>query len=147
VALQTVHVLATTPDGTRAALSAGRAFARRRHTHLVLLVTAPDSWETARCLRVARQFDGSITVRVCSGPNTTEAIKHVVPTLALVVIGGPVRRWWPTIEQRMAERLRRHGRDAVFVPEKALRVSRPGRGSSGSVEVAHIQERRARRSS
>jgi len=119
VALQTVHVLATTPDGTRAGVTAGLALARRRRTNIVLLVTAPDEWETARCVRVARQFNRSMPIRVCQGPNLTEAIKQVVPTLALVVIGGPASRWWPTVEQRLADRLRRHGRSVVFVPERA----------------------------
>ena len=143
MALQTVHVLATTPDGTRAGLAAGLALARRRHTNIVLLVTAPDQWETARCVRVAREFNRWMPVRICQGPTVTEAIKQVVPTLALVVIGGPARRWWPTVEQRLADRLRRHGRDTVFIPEKARCGAQPDGAPRRSLEVIRIEARRA----
>ena len=143
MALQTVHVLATTPDGTRAALAAGRSLALRRHTHIVLLVTAPGTWETARCVRVARQFDRWMAIRVCEGPDATEAIKQAVPTLALVVIGGPARRWWPTAEQRLADRLRRHGRDTIFIPEKARGGAQPDGASRRSLAVIRIEARRA----
>jgi hypothetical protein len=141
VALQTVHVLATTPDGTRAALAAGRTFARQRHTSIVLLVTTPDEWETARCVRVAREFNRWMPIQICQGPNVTEAIKQVVPTRALVVIGGPARRWWPTVEQRLADRLRRHGRDAVFVQQKATDRAQPSGDSSGSLEAKQLPRR------
>jgi len=141
VALQTVHVLATTPDGTRAGVTAGLALARRRRTNIVLLVTAPDEWETARCVRVARQFNRSMPIRVCQGPNLTEAIKQVVPTLALVVIGGPASRWWPTVEQRLADRLRRHGRSVVFVPERATDGAQPDSSLNGSLEAAQLPRR------
>ena len=90
MALQTVHVLATTPGGTRAGLTIGLALARRRHTNIVLLVTTPDEWETARCVHVAREFNPWMPIRVCEGPTLTEAIKQVVPTLAVVVIGQAV---------------------------------------------------------
>lgn len=141
MALQTVHVLATTLDGTRAALAAGRTFARQRHTSIVLLVTTPDEWETARCVRVARAFNQSMPIRICQGPNVTEAIKQVVPTLALVVIGGPARRWWPTVEQRLADRLRRHGRDVVFVQEQATDRTQPSDGLNGRVEASQLPRR------
>jgi hypothetical protein len=143
VALQTVHVLATTPGGTRAALTAGRSLALRRHTHIVLLVTAPGTWETARCVRVARQFDRWMAIRICQGPTATEAIKQAVPTLAVVVIGGPARRWWPTAEQRLAERLRRHGRVAIFIPETAQCEAQPDGASKHGLEVIRIDARRA----
>ena len=141
MALQTVHVLATTPDGTRAALAAGRTFARQRHTSMVLLVMAPDAWETARCVRVARQFNPWMPIRVCQGLNVTEAIKDVVPTLALVVIGGPARRWWPTVEQRLVDRLCRHGRDAVFIEENATDRARPSGGVNGGLDVQQLPRR------
>ena len=129
MALQTVHVLATTPDGTRAgARQLDGTLARQRHTSIVLLVTAPDEWETARCVRVAREFNPWMPIRVRQGPNVTEAIKQAVPTLALAVIGGPARRWWPTFEQRLSDRLRRHGRDTVFVQETATDRAQPSSG-------------------
>jgi hypothetical protein len=145
MALQTVHVLATTPDGTRAALATGQWFARRRHTNVVLLVTAPGEWETARCVRIAHEFDRFMRILICRGANTTEAIKQVVPALALVVLGGPARRWWPTAEQRMADRLRRHGRDVVFVPEKASSKAQRGGGATVDLAVRRIEARRAPR--
>lgn len=145
MALQTVHVLATTPDGTRAALAAGRSLARRRHAHVVLLITARGEWETARSVRVARQFDQSMPIRICQGRDATDAVKQAVPALALVVIGGPARRWWPTAEQRLAERLCRHGRDAVFVPEKPPRGARQSHGSICRLEDTRIRARHAPR--
>jgi K+-sensing histidine kinase KdpD len=136
-----VHVLATTPDGTRAGLTAGLVFARRWHTGIVLLVTSPDKWETARCVRVAREFNRSMPIRICQGPNVTEAIKQVVPTRALVVMGGPARRWWPTVEQRLADRLRRHGRDVVFVQEKAPDRTQRSDGLTGRLETSQLPRR------
>jgi hypothetical protein len=138
-----VHVLATTPGGTRAALIAGQLLARRRRTHIVLLVTAPDQWVTAQCVHVAHQFDPAMPIRICRGPNTTEAVKQAVPTLAVVVIGGPLRWWWPTVEYRLAERLRRHGRLVVFIPENARCGTRRSGGTTCSPEVIRFEGRRA----
>ena len=76
-----------------------------------------------------------------AGPNVTEAIKQVVPTLALVVVGGPARRWWPTVEQRLADRLRRHGRNVVFVQERASDRARPDGGLNGSLEASQLPRR------
>jgi hypothetical protein len=121
---------------------AGRALALSRHTNIVLLVTTPDKWQTARSIRVAREFDRWLPIRICQGLNETEAVKQAVPTLSLVVIGGPARRWWPSAEQRMAERLRRHGRDVVFVAEEASCGDQPC-GGSGRQEPIPIQARRA----
>jgi hypothetical protein len=80
----------------------------------VLLVEG-DDWQTACCLRAARELNPAITEKRLAGPSATEAVKMLVPTLALVVIGGPTRWWCPTRHQRLAARLQRHGRDVIFV--------------------------------
>lgn len=110
----TVHVLVTTVEGTRAAIAAAMPVARTRRSPLVLLVER-DDWQTARCLRAAHELDPAITAKQLVGPSPTEAVKAVVPVRALVVIGGPTQRWWPTRHQRLAARLQRHGRDVRFV--------------------------------
>lgn len=110
----TVHVLATTVEGTRAAIAAAIPVARKRRAPVVLLVEH-DDWQTARCLRAAHEIDPTITAKCLVGSNTTDAVKEHVPVLALIVIGGPTRWWWPTRHERLAARLQRHGRDVMFV--------------------------------
>jgi len=122
--LSTVHVLATTIEGTRAAVRAALPVAKQRRAPVVLLVEG-DDWQTACCLRAAHAIDPAITEKRLVGSSATEAVKMVVPTLALVVIGGPTRWWWPTRHQRLAARLQRHGRDAIFV-ECATAPESPG---------------------
>jgi hypothetical protein len=112
--LSTVHVLVTTVEGTRAAVRTALPIARQRRAPVVLLVEG-DDWQTACCLRAAHELDPAITDKWLVGSSATAAVKLLVPTLALIVIGGPTRWWWPTRQQRLAARLRRHGRDVLFV--------------------------------
>ena len=110
----TVHVLGTTVEGTRAAIAAAIPVARKRRAPVVLLIEH-DDWQAARCLRAIRETDPTITAKCLVGSNATEAVKEHVPVLALIVIGGSTRWWWPTRDERLAARLRRHGRDVMFV--------------------------------
>lgn len=123
---RTVHVIATSPAGTREALEAATALARGLGGRVVVFVrrAAPDvqsigrapdtdSAEAALCRLVdsyiprphvlscvCEQADG--VVQLCKRPG-------------LVVIGGETRSWWPTAEQRLARALTRLGCHVTFV--------------------------------
>jgi hypothetical protein len=88
----TIHVIATTPEGTAAAMSAAGPAAVERQMRVRLLV--PETRPADR----------------------DPALHVLIPAGATVYVGGRIRRWWRTAEQRLALRLQRAGRDVVFVP-------------------------------
>lgn len=124
----TISVVATTVEGTEAALLAAKHEAQERGAHVVLLVPRVDSpappaerfvdttnWLVARYEKVASGVGQPVKVRVCACRNAADAAALLSPATGTVFVGGPVRRFWPSAEERMAARLRRTGRDVVFV--------------------------------
>jgi hypothetical protein len=122
----TVHVVATSLEGTREALEAATAlarglcgrvvvFLRRASTDLNVADQNIDNHETEQALR---RLTDSYTPR----PNVLSCVcKRAIDIVQLfqspgrVVIGGKARRWWPTAEQRLAEDLTRLGCHVTFV--------------------------------
>lgn len=115
-----VSVVATTVDGTRAALAAAKPIAKQSGAPVLLLISKkPDSrganWLVARYEEVARDVGQPVRVRVGVSSSRVAAVTTLTPTDGTIIIGGPARWWWPTEEERMAARLRRLGRRVVFV--------------------------------
>lgn len=122
----TVHVIATSLEGTREALEAATAlarglcgrvvvFLRRASTDLNVPDPNIDNNETEQALR---RLTDSYTPR----PNVLSCVcKRAIDVVqlfqspGLVVIGGKARWWWPTAEQRLAEDLTRLGCHVTFV--------------------------------
>jgi hypothetical protein len=122
-----LQVIATTDEGTRAALYEARHLASRlQPDRIVLLVPridqpgplerAPD--ENAAIVagyrRLASDIGVTITVRLCACSGLREAARWLLPQGSTVVIGGRRRWWWPTGEERIAGLLSRTGYRAFF---------------------------------
>ena len=63
---------------------------------------------------LARESPLEFTVQVCLCRHAHESLRRLLPIHALVVIGGK-RRWWPTTERLLAERLGKDGHEVIFV--------------------------------
>ena len=122
----TVHVIATSLEGTREALEAATALARSLCGRVVVFLrrdstdlNVPDPHignnETEQAVR---RLTNSYTPRpsvlscVCTRPID---VVQLFQSPGRVVIGGQARWWWPTAEQRLAEDLTRLGCHVTFV--------------------------------
>ena len=123
-----VHVLATSADGTRAALMAAGAHARDLEARIVLLVPNVVPYAQAldhpadsvgfvadRFRTLAVELDVEVTIRVCLCRPEHASLAPLLPRDAVILVGGRTRRWWSTREQRLADALRRTGRRVLFV--------------------------------
>jgi hypothetical protein len=123
-----ISVVATTMDGTRAALLAAKQAAQDRKARVALIVPrvpsgAPSgqrfmdatNWLVARYEQVARDVDQPVQLRVCAAPDAATAAALLSPAGGIVFIGGPSGWLWPSPERRLAAKLRRRGREVVFV--------------------------------
>jgi hypothetical protein len=122
----TVHVIATSLDGTREALEAATVFARGLSGRVVVFVprassnvrsperdTMADRAEAA--LRgVADSYTPRPSVLSCVCEHAIDVVQLIRSQLP-VFIGGEARRWWPTAEQRLARALTRLGCHVMFV--------------------------------
>jgi hypothetical protein len=123
---ETVHVIATSLEGTREALEAATAlarglcgrvvvFLRRASTDLDVPGPHVDKNETeqaVRCLTNSYTPRPNVLSCVCKRPID---VVQLFQSPGLVVIGGQARWWWPTAEQRLAEDLTRLGCHVTFV--------------------------------
>jgi hypothetical protein len=111
----TVHVIATSLAGTRAALDAATALARGFGGRVVLFLRRQPSEANAgeeeaalnELAQAFRHLTASYTPRpralfYVSGRATD--VVQLFQSPGLVVIGGETRLWWPTAEQRLPER-------------------------------------------
>jgi hypothetical protein len=122
----TVHVIATSLEGTREALEAATALARGLCGRVVVFLrrgstdlNVPDpSIDKNETEQAVRRLTNSYTPRpnvlscVCKRPID---VVQLFQSPGLVVIGGKVRWWWPTAEQRLAQALTRLGCHVTFV--------------------------------
>jgi hypothetical protein len=122
-----LRVIATTEDGTRAALlEAGRLathFGRQQVTVLVPHIAAPlgsldspgaDTDMVERYRRIARRTGVDATVSLCICGALREMFRWMLPRGCVVIVGGRRRWWWPTREQRIADVLTSAGHRIVF---------------------------------
>jgi hypothetical protein len=115
-----IHVLATSIEGTRAALSAAKPMAQQSGLPVVLMIpTRRDdrdaNWLVAGYEQLARDVGQPVRVRIGMSPSEVAAMASLSPVDSTVIIGGNSRWWWPTLEERIATGLRRTGRRVVFV--------------------------------
>jgi hypothetical protein len=125
----TVFVIATTFEGTRAALSAAIPLARGSRARPVLLVpqVVPyplsvdgpvDSIEFAaeRYRDVIHELGGEAQVRICLCRRADDVIWRMLPSRSTVVVGGPAGTWRASREERLARRLTHLGHHVIFAP-------------------------------
>ena len=127
----TVHVIATTFDGTRAALAAAVPLARgsqraaracscRRSCRTRCRSTRRPSrrrsrrsgYRGAACTNSARRRE----VRVCLCRHADDVVRRMLPAHATVVVGGPAGTWRASREERLARRLTHLGHRVIFAP-------------------------------
>jgi len=122
-----IHVIATTFDGTEAAFKAAIPVAIQQRARVVLLVlaqnasadTAQSPWATRELIdrydEMVAPFNYPVQIRLCLTPAVGRAVARLMPRNTTVFIGGPFRVWWPGPEQRLAASLRRRDFEVVFV--------------------------------
>ena len=121
-----VFVVATTIDGTRAALTAGVPLARGSRARLVVLVPQIVPYPLAvdgpaeatvfnerRHRDLVREADGDAEIRVCLC-RTPNDVLHAIPPKSTVVVGGPSGAVLPSREERLSRQLTRMGHHTVF---------------------------------
>jgi hypothetical protein len=124
-----VHVIATTQDGTRAAVAAAIPLARGSCAKLVVLVPRIVSYAVdldhpaefsaffvKHYAEIVHELGGSADIEVCLCRSIDDIVARVAAAKSTVVVGGPVGRWLTSPEERFTSRLSRAGCSAIFVP-------------------------------
>jgi hypothetical protein len=132
-----VHVIATTFDGTRAALAAAVPLARGSNCCLVVLVphvvscademsSPPESTAlmAARYRDVVRDLGAQAAMEICAFVGLDDLVAKVHDSGSIVVIGGPVGRWLTSPEERFANRLTLAGCQVIFAAAGANATQR-----------------------
>lgn len=124
---RTIHVLATTPGATRAAIAAAVPLARGAGARLLVLVPhalppASDCEERLdstdvvvgayRDLVSELGGQGAVRLCLCSRP---EDVSRLLPEHATIVGGGMPPRWLPSSETRLARRMAALGHHVIMV--------------------------------
>jgi hypothetical protein len=124
-----LQVIATTEEGTRAALAEARHLsAHLNPARIVVLVprmisnlTPPegpgeDALITEQYRDLVSESGVPATVRLCVCRQLAEAVRWMVSRHAVIVVGGR-RCWWrPTHAQQIARYLKKKGHRVVFAP-------------------------------
>ncbi|HZR22472.1 MAG TPA: hypothetical protein VFA59_02720 [Vicinamibacterales bacterium] len=132
-----VQVVATTFEGTRAALLAAIPLARGLDTGVTIVVPrivscsgdldapAPTSELIAKRYQDIAQFIGAdAEVDVFASIGVDELLAHICAVGGPVVVGGPVGRWLTSPEERFANRLALAGCQVMFVASGANTTQR-----------------------
>jgi len=130
----TIHVAATTPDGTAAALRVAVPLARGAAARLVVLVprivpypldldgTMPGPFLERRYEELVHELGGAATIDVCVCRRAEDIAAKIMTAESTVVVGGPVGGWLTSPEERFANRLGRYARNVSFVAMSVLVV-------------------------
>jgi len=123
----TIHVIATTFEGTRAALAAAVPLAKGSASKLVLIVPCivpyaveldapcePATFLVKHYTTMIERLGGNATVEICLCRRLRDVVMKVAATRSTVVVGGPVGRWLTSPEERFANRLTHSGLSVVF---------------------------------
>ncbi len=124
-----VQVIATTFDGTRAALASAVPLARGAGARLVLLVPRVVPYSVALDAAAADATDfyvrryrdlvadqgGEAQIDVCVCRRVDDLVSRLVHPAATVVVGGPAGHWMMSPEQRFANRLSRAAAKVIYV--------------------------------
>jgi hypothetical protein len=124
-----IHVLATTFEGTRAALSAAVPLARGSGCRLIVIVPQVVPYAVAlehpvnstqfmmrHYCDLVPEFDGDAQLRLCVCRRIDDVVRQLLPPSATVVVGGRARGWLPSEEMKLVGRLAELGHHALFVP-------------------------------
>jgi hypothetical protein len=124
----TIHVIATTFEGTRAALATAVPLAKGSCAKLLVVVPCivpysvglDDHCEDATFFvngykHLIEQLGGGATIDVCRCRRTEDVVTKVDVPRSIVVLGGPVGRWLTSPEERFANRLTRSVHTVIFV--------------------------------
>jgi hypothetical protein len=122
-----VHVLATTPEGTRSALMAAKRLTDGLDARVVLLVprlpslgSVLDSGDPQRAtlidaqLSLAAQVGVRISLWFCMCHTDDEVVHQMLGRSSLLIVGGQKRMWLPSREERLVRRLAGEGYPVVF---------------------------------
>jgi hypothetical protein len=132
-----VRVVATTFEGTRAALMAAIPLARGLNTGLVIVVPRIVSCEAElnaptptldvaakRYQDIARAIGADADIDTFGSVGLDDLVAHLCSTHAPIVLGGPVGRWLTSPEERFANRLALAGCQLMFVAAGANTTQR-----------------------
>jgi DNA-binding winged helix-turn-helix (wHTH) protein len=125
----TVNVIATTYEGTRAALQRARRLVFGMSARIVVLVPITDTEATdpflqrgrhpriveTRALLAGMNLRAQVLACVCRRP--ADLAPAMLSPVSPVVVGGPDGKFWPSGEQWLAWRLMWGGYPVVFVAE------------------------------
>ena len=122
----TIYIIATSVEGTRAALNAGVPLALGSRARLILLVpqivpyplpvNGPVNatvFTEARHSDLVHQANGEAEIHICLCRTSLDVI-HALPHEATVVVGGASGVLWPSREERLAHHLTHLGHHTVF---------------------------------
>jgi hypothetical protein len=125
--MRSIHVIATTYDGTRAAIETAVPLARGSQACLSILVPriAPfaaeaesDAEQVTAAVSQYRHWveslGGTASIRVCVCRDLNDVIQRMTSAAMTLVVGGPSGGWRMSPEERFANRLSRLGRHVVF---------------------------------
>jgi hypothetical protein len=123
----TIQVIATTSEGTRAALATAVPLAKGLAAKLVLIVPCivpyavdldvpceSTTFFVRQYTTVIERLGGSATINVCLCRRLHDVVLKVVAARSTAVVGGPVGRWFTSPEERFANRLSVYGVPVVF---------------------------------
>jgi hypothetical protein len=123
-----VFVIATTDRGTRAALRAAQSFAAGFSSNITLVIPhivpyrqpldrpfIPVAFTVARFQTLTADLDADLSLRICICRPGDVHLESVLPANGIVLVGGVRRAWWPSREQRLADRITARGRRVLFV--------------------------------
>ena len=124
----TIYVIATTFEGTRAALATAVPLAKGSGSRLVVMVprivpyaVALDTQVESTAFFAKRYHDlveelgGDARIEVCVCRSPEAVVARVDAVGSTIVLGGPAGRWLTSPEERFASRLSRLGRTVIFV--------------------------------
>src|SRR5689334_10600778 len=125
--MTSIQVIATTYDGTRAAIRTGVLLARGADSILTVLVpkivpNPLDGDDPADATDAAvgeyghfiSDLGGRGRVRICLCRDLNDVVDRLTSPEMMLIIGGPSGRWRMSPEERFANRLSRLGRHVLF---------------------------------
>jgi hypothetical protein len=134
----TVHVLATTPAGTREALTTAIPLTRGACSRLAVVVPCvvpyplpldrpadSTAFLEKRYRELVRELHGEADVTVYLCRRLEDVLSAGLPAAATIVIGGAAGRWLASEHERLAHVLHRRGHHVVFVAVTDRRLPRP----------------------
>jgi hypothetical protein len=124
-----VYVLATTLEGTKSAFAQAQQLTEGLDAQIVLLVPRLSSFGDAfdptgeqrsaimgeQC-RLTGAGGRDVSVLFYVGHRLQDIVHQMPARSSLIIVGGTKRTWWPSPEQRLAERLAVEGYSVLFVP-------------------------------